>query len=144
MLYMKEHKLLVFFALGVFLYNKIKIKKDKWKEICFYRRKGVPALSGSHNIYWRSVCCSWAEEKGEERQDDTSFVCESNTPPSLWNKDNWQNHLVLPSAAILEEQTPSKCFYSVLLAAGWLTLSPLGTHISRISPFVLCWWNTPL
>lgn len=93
-----------------------------------------PVFWSSQHIYWRSILCrSGVEEKGEQRQDDISSVCESNTQSSSWDKDNWQSHLVSPSS--FHQQQPCKnrlpvVFFPVSLTAGWLIQCPWGSSIS--------------
>lgn len=103
-----------------------------------------PAFWCSRNIYWRSViCCTGVEERGEQRQHDKSFVCASNTPLSLWGKDNWQSHLVLPSSILRQQPRKNRlpvcvCFFFLFsLTPGWLIQCPQGTYVLCILPFVL-------
>lgn len=151
MLYMKEHKLLFFLPWVFFLYNKIKkLKKKINEEKSVFIEEKESQLCQVHIIFTEGQFAA-AERKRKERRDKMTHLlsvkatqhrlCETRITGRtilfclLLQKAKQDGSAI---AAILEEQTPSKCFYSVLLAAGWLTLSPLGTHISRISPFVLC------
>lgn len=145
MLYMKEHKLLVFLPWVFFLYNKIKIK---WKKInekkSVFIEEKESQLCQVHIIFTEGQFAA-AERKRKERRDKMTHLlsvkathhrlCETRitgrTILFCLLQQSWKNRL--PASVFI-------LFYS----AGWLTLSPLGTHISRISPFVLCWWNTPL
>lgn len=93
-----------------------------------------------HNTLTEGQLCAAAEweRKGEQREDDMSFVCGGNTALSLWQKDNWQSHIVLPSSFHQQQHwIEPQWFFFHCFPRSWMTYS-ISLRYLYIMYFAFC------